>query len=51
MVENFKNNLINAVVENYPYPHIHLKSVFGDSNKEILEKLGKKEKNTMIVIN
>ena len=38
MVDNFKNNLINAVVENYPYPHIHLKSVFGNSHKEIVEK-------------
>lgn len=38
IVDNFKKNLINAVVENYPYPHIHLRSVFGDSHKEIVEK-------------
>lgn len=38
IVDNFKKNLINAFVENYPYPHIHLRSVFGDSNKEIVEQ-------------
>ena len=31
LVEKFKQNLINAKVENYPYPHIHLKKVFGES--------------------
>ena len=25
LVEKFKQNLISAKVENYPYPHIHLK--------------------------
>ena len=38
MVDNFKKKLINAVVQNYPYPHIHLRSVFGDTQEEIVEK-------------
>lgn len=49
LVEKFKQNLISAKVENYPYPHIHLKKVFGESfdNKNIFPNLHNYDQNRL----
>ena len=48
LVEKFKQNLISAKVENYPYPHIHLKKYLVNfDNKNIFPNLHNYDQNLL----